>query len=160
MIALKIKIRKARKNAAEAIENITISSWIETYSDILPNEYFKNMKSKRENAIKITQKRIEQFYVIENEHKILGFARITEFDDDVAEINSIYLDVTEKRNGYGTMLLNYIFLNNDYKKYIVTVFEQNGSNEFYKKMNGKLIDKTFIKLGDKAYPVNVYEIIL
>ncbi len=114
------------------------------------------MKSKKKTAIKITQKKIEQFYVIENEHKILGFARITKIDDDIAEINSIYMDIVEKRKGYGTMLLNYIFSNNDYKKYIVTVFEQNSSKEFYKKLNGKLMDKTFVKLGDKVYPVYIY----
>ncbi len=157
---MKTEIRKAKKSDAQVIENITVSSWIETYSDILPSEYFENMKNKKETAIKITQKKIDQFYIIENEHKILGFARITRIDDDMAEINSIYLDVTEKRKGYGTLLLNYIFSNNDYKKYIVTVFEQNSSNEFYKRMNGKLIDKSFVKLGDKTYPVNIYEISL
>lgn len=155
---MKIKIRKASINDAETIEYITRASWKDTYSKILPDNYFKNMDSNKEKSIKIIKNKINQFYAIENDRKILGFARITKIDDDVAEINSLYLDISEKRKGYGTQILNYIFLNNNYKKYIISVFKQNEANEFYKKMNGKLINETFIKLGDNSYPINTYEI--
>lgn len=152
-----INIRKANEQDAEIIEEITIKSWNDTYKSILPKDFLDNMVLSKEKSIKITKKKIEQFYIIENEVKVLGFARVTEVNESTGEINSLYMDLTEKQKGYGRKLLNYIFQNNKYNKYILTVFAENSANEFYNKMGGKIIEQSKFKISNNEYPVNIYE---
>ena len=65
-----------------------------------------------------------------------------------------------KKMGLGKIMFNRAIeqlKEKGFKKMILGCLEENPSNEFYKKMNGKFIKKNPIKIGKQELNENLYE---
>lgn len=156
-MAEKINIRVAIVNDAIIIDKITNDSWNKTYKGFLSKQFLDNLYFSSKKSVEIIKKHINQFYVIERNNVVLGFVRIKEINDSVANINSLYMDINEINKGYGTMLINYIFKNLKYNKYIIEVFNENSANVFYKKIGAMYVRSEYVVMDNKKHLINIYE---
>lgn len=142
--------------------------WNETYRGIVEDEFLDNMKNTVNERI---QKLTSNFnkddsyypYVLVDNNKLIGYTSVDKSRDetypDSGELSSLYLLKEYQGKGYGKMLFNHS-LNKikelGYKDYIIGCLDNNPTNEFYKKMGGKLYKQTTKKIGDKEYIENYY----
>ena len=161
-----IKIRKANIADTKEIVAININSWIDTYTNIFPNEFLNSLDSKRETAINNCISKIDEYHVALINNKVVGFIRYglnkKDFSNDYAEVYSLYIDSSNRRKGIGKKLLIYSFdnLKKKYKYCLISTLVENKANKFYQKNGGEIIRNSEFSLLDKIYNENVYLFIL
>ena len=144
-------IRLAKKEDAATIVKINTDSWFSTYSSFLPKNILKKRKLEENDRIKKWEKIIEtdkSFFVIEEDSKIVGYVSFGKTHNlkykGYGEIYSLYLMEQYHKKGLGKKLFQFALqsLKEKHSKIIVTCFTQNPAIEFYKKMNGKIVEET------------------
>lgn len=160
-------IRKAVYEDAEAIANIHVRTWKNTYKDLLDekdltNMTYENRKTLWETILRV-QKREQCTFVIYNETQIVGFIsggpeRTKKFNFD-AEIYTIYLLAEYQRMGLGAKLLKAFTkemkaLGN--KSILVWILKQNPSSRFYEQYEAKPIGTEEISIGEGTYKETAY----
>ena len=102
-----------------------------------------------------------QYVIKDDEGKIIGFLKLTKTDDDeIIEMQSLYLLKEYQNKGIGRMLFEKAFEEArkiGYKKMKIGCLEKNPSNGFYLKMGGKIIGKRKFVLPNEILHENVYE---
>lgn len=163
-------IRKANQDDAQAILDINIKSWQDTYKNIFPSEYLNNLCNDSidyENAIKKNKQKIQEnnnFYVAELENKIVGFCSFGNSKKNIkplaGEIYALYVDKKYHNKGIGKELFNKTKkeLSQKYNEIIVSCLVENKSNEFYQKMNCTKIGTCEFMLDGNSYEENLYTI--
>lgn len=159
--------RKAVYTDAEAIANVHINSWKNTYKDLLnekdiTNITYENRLALWETVLKM-QKEDQCTYVILNEEKIVGFVnggpeRTKRFNHD-SEIYTIYLLDEFQRLGLGADLLR-VFAEDmkakGNKSILVWVLKQNPSSKFYERYKAEPIGEEETTIGEGTYQETAY----
>lgn len=140
-----IIIRKATEGDAAGIANVHINSWRESYKNILPKEYLRELplefNERYELWLEVTAVNTHPVYVVE--HDIFGIVGFTSGGDardekysDFAEIYSIYLLKRFHGQGSGFMLLKALFsdfIKTGHTKCYVWVLNDNVFTHFYER---------------------------
>lgn len=141
--------------------------WNETYRGIIDDEFLDNLKNtvdvRIENQTKQFYKKTSYSYVLEDNGKLIGYTSIDKSKDqdypDSGEIVTIYLLKIYQGKGYGKMIFEHSLSKLKelgYNDYIISCLADNPTNEFYKKMGGKLYKQKPSKMGNKEYLENYY----
>ena len=161
-------IRKANPNDSEIITRIHTNSWKTTYNEFFPEEVFENQEKnfeQRNDKIKeaIINANEYHYIVYEEDNSIIAFAcygngRGINYEN-IGEVYSIYIEQENQRKGIGSKLIKECFnilKKEGYKKAIVRCLEGNPSENFYKSLGGKVVDKENGTVGGVAIVENIY----
>ena len=141
--------------------------WNETYRGIVEDEFIDNMKKTIDDRIKIQTDNFYEkdsySYVLVDNDKLIGYTSVDKSREEdypnAGELSSLYLLKKYQGSGYGRMLFEHS-LNKikelGYKEYIIGCLDNNLTNEFYKKMGGKLYKQKNKNIGNKDYIENYY----
>ena len=139
-----ITIRLAKPDDALDMAEVHMRSWEAAYKDIIPMEYIKEINATRSVKFKriITDENTTQ-YVIQNGDKTVGIMCVVDTpqdddaDENVCELEGIYLHPDYYRQGIGTKAMEYVFdIARNWGKPIMTlwVFAENTNTiQFYEK---------------------------
>ncbi len=157
----KIYIQKATLEDVEAIAQVHVKSWQESYKDILAPSYLNNIP--HEDRLKLRKEVLSSseagiHLVAKNENAIIGFCDAgpnREQLDASGEIYAIYLLESYKDKGIGTKLwihaVNYLKENKLYP-FTAWVLEKNiPARKFYEKKKGYIIDTQMTAIGEEQH---------
>lgn len=154
-----INIRKAKSRDSKDIIEINIKTWNTTYEGIIPKEILKSRENRKEEMIKKCEKTVEikdNVLVAEYDNKVVGVVSYGKAkaiqNNDYGEIYTLYvLDIYQGKNIGKKLFLaaKESLIEKGYTKLVLTCIKENKSNEFYKKMGGK-IDKVIVSNIDGA----------
>ena len=111
---MKVEVREARVNDANAIAEIYTASWKSTYADILPESLLNSLSV--ESLSKEWTGKIERgdssIYVAESKGEIIGFAELGSNEDedlkneklDIVELHALYFHPSTVNQGLGTQM--------------------------------------------------------
>jgi len=113
---MKISIRLAVPSDAPDMAEVLMRSWEVAYRDIIPAEYIREKSATRHDSFKriITDENSTQ-YVIQTDGKTVGIMGINptphddDLDDDIAELESIYLHPDWYRQGIGSQAMDFAY---------------------------------------------------
>ncbi|AQY50255.1 GNAT family acetyltransferase [Listeria weihenstephanensis FSL R9-0317] len=102
-----VQIRKGTFEDIEAIQDIAVKSWHDTYEEIIPRavqdrflDMFYNLETLK------TRVAATPFAVLEQDEDVIGFASFIELEKGKSELAAFYLLPGVKNKGYGTKLLD------------------------------------------------------
>lgn len=132
-----MKIRKATPDDASAIKNIHNKTYQISYRGYIPNEYLDRLVI-TDDILQRTRKMLShtECYVVSEKNCLIAFAYISELDENVFEINALYVLPEYQRSGAGSLLVNHVCrLKKDkaYKQCLVWTMKNGPSLEFYNK---------------------------
>lgn len=163
-----IEIRKAIPEDLEEITYVNRKTWKTTYPNIIDQNFLDNLHltipkdeiERKKNEIK--EGKTDYIVAVDNE-KIIGMLKYLKSKDeeykDTAEVQALYLLKEYQKKGIGTQMVKMAakeMSKKNYKNMIIGCLKENPSNEFYKKIGGKLIGKRDFVLDNKTYQENVY----
>lgn len=160
-------IRKATYDDAEVIANIHVSSWKDTYKDLIDEKDISNMTYENRKslwqAVLSVQNEQRCTYVIYNNKEIAGFIsggpeRTKRFNYD-AEIYNIYLLKEYQKQGLGADLLKVFAENmkgNGHESLLVWVLKQNPSSRFYERYEAEQVGQVQTSIGEGTYQETAY----
>ncbi|WP_273130840.1 GNAT family N-acetyltransferase [Metabacillus sp. HB246100] len=151
-----MKIRSAQLKDVEAISDVHIKSWKQTYTDIVPEKYLSTLSIEEKRQLWTRVIPNGGVYVVQNDHgDVIGFAsggkeRTGTYEQYEGELYAIYLLKQYQGRGIGNKLFQVLV--NDLKtkeiqSMVVWVIAENSSRLFYEKMGGVPIDKKEIDIG-------------
>ena len=158
-------IRKKTKEDCASVAHVTTIAWNETYKVIVNDEFlnglYENEEQRAINSYNKFNETDNHQLVLEVDNKIVGFVNVGATDeadyDNCGELHAIYIIGKYKGQGYGKKLFEAgikELKNMGYDKMVIGCLDGNPSNEFYKRMGGKLVKvRIFEKL---KLPENVY----
>lgn len=160
-------IRKAVYEDAATIANIHVSSWKNTYKDLIDEKDFSNMTYENRKILWQTVLSVQNeercTFVIYNSEKIVGFIsggpeRTKRFNFD-AEIYNIYLLQDYQKQGLGARLLKVFaeeMKENGYQSILVWILKQNPSSRFYERYQAKPVGTEQTSIGEGTYQETAY----
>lgn len=121
-------IRKATMNDAEGRGYVHYQCWIETYTDVFPNEVMEKISLER--SVKSAKEHPENTFVAIVDQKIVGVACYVESRDEdlqnTGEIMAIYVLNDYKNIGLGKALMHVCYKElSSFKNIILWVLESN-----------------------------------
>ena len=156
-----MRIRRARKDDAEAIARVHVESWRSSYRDIIAADYLASLSfenhAQRWHEILRTQNPKSYTFVAQNKDgHIVGFIscgpqRDLNVDYE-AELYAIYLLKSAQRLGLGRRLAQAAtgqLFRDGFKNILVWVLENNPSRKFYEALGGQYVTEKAIILGDQ-----------
>ena len=159
-------INKSTINDCKEIAEFITIVWNESYKGIVNDKFLSSLKeSERQRYLEakknFDEKNNLQYVIKDDEGTIIGFLKLTKTnDDEIIEMQSLYLLKEYQNKGIGRMLLEKAFeeaRKMGYKKMKIGCLEKNPSNGFYLKMGGKIIGKRKFVLPNEILHENVYE---
>ena len=157
----------SQANAMEYAK-INIRSWVESYINIIDEDYLEsintvheaeNMKTALISSLKDGSLRF--LLKVNNEYVGIFRVRETKYEGykDYGELGALYLLNKVKNNGYGKIMFDRAkreLSQMGYDKMIVGCLEENPSNNFYIHMGGVFLKKNPIKIGRQELNENIY----
>ena len=156
-----IKITNVNIKDLKECATISVTSWQETYKDIVDKEYLNHLdietrlKKFKENY------KLSPFIVAKIKSEVVGFCRyspnvkIDKYPKIDSELTVLYVKNELKSQGIGTSLFNYVKKElqkeNKHNMLICCLKGNQIGENFYRKMNGEEIGETEIEIGDKKY---------
>ncbi|APH05644.1 GNAT family N-acetyltransferase [Bacillus weihaiensis] len=151
-----MKIRSAQLKDVEAISDVHIKSWKQTYTEIVPEKYLSTLSIEEKRQLWTRVIPNGGVYVVQDDHgDVIGFAsggkeRTGTYEKYEGELYAIYLLKQYQGRGIGKKLFQVVV--NDLKtkeiqSLVVWVIAENSSRLFYEKMEGVPIDKKEIDIG-------------
>lgn len=161
-------IRKATLEDAEAIAQVHVESWRETYSELIPAEVLQAMTN-FERRLSMWQRVLgnehhSTFVALDEHKKVVGFVNGGNPNENVpegydAEVYTIYMLRCQHGKGFGRQMMAAVAKDlheKGFKALFLWVFPNNPSRFFYEHLGGiALLDKTFevagTTLSERAY---------
>ena len=166
-------IRKKEIKDCAAVEKITTICWQSTYRGIINDPFLDfiatNEEERTNNAIATIDRTDKITYVLELNNNVIGFTILGKSSyneyNDIGEIFALYILPEYQHLGYGNALVQkglHELHKLGYKNAIIGCLSKNKSNEFYKRIGGKLIGtrpflKTMDNLEENIYLFNIEE---
>lgn len=160
-------IRRARLEDAEAIADIHVKSWKNTYVDLLDekdlsNMTFENRKVLWETKLKVKKKE-QCTFVMYNEEEIVGFVsggpeRTKRFNYE-SEIYTIYLLPKYQKKGLGARLLKVFaeeMKREGYQSLLVWILKKNPSSRFYERYDAQPVGEEETSIREGTYQETAY----
>ncbi|MBR5154448.1 MAG: GNAT family N-acetyltransferase [Alphaproteobacteria bacterium] len=131
-----IIIRKAIPVDALELKKLHVKTYQISYRNYMPDDYLDNLQITKENVDKFSDYiKNSLVFVAEEDCIIKGFINTTPQNDDILEINAIYIDPDYQKQHIGTLLIDTVLKDNPkYKKCILWTMKYGPSREFYHKM--------------------------
>ncbi|MFR3313432.1 MAG: GNAT family N-acetyltransferase [Alphaproteobacteria bacterium] len=134
---IKMRIRKAIPDDALAIKTIHNKTYQTSYRGYVPNEYLDDLII-TDDILQRTQKILShtECYVVVDQNCLIAFAYILELDENVFEINALYVLPEYQKLGAGSLLVNYVCnfkKDKAYKQCLVWTMKDGPSVKFYNK---------------------------
>lgn len=162
-----MQIRRVERKDLLEVAKIKVETWQQSYDGIINKKYLENMDYK-----KIAEKwsknfNNENFLVVVENEKILGFCRYGDRGDEFdrfreydGEIYAIYISEKYAKKGIGKKLVASAMedLKKQHKnKVIIWCLEQNiEAQKFYNRIGGNFLGKKQAKIGDELYKEVAY----
>ncbi|WP_163537158.1 GNAT family N-acetyltransferase [Gracilibacillus sp. YIM 98692] len=161
------QIRRGNIHDAKSIAEVHVSSWKDTYKDLINEQDMSNSTVENrtilwETILKMPKEQ-QPVMVVEENRKIVGFIsggkeRTERFGYD-GEIFAIYLLPTHQRKGLGALLLK-AFSNEmkrlGYHSLLIWVLTNNPTHQFYLKLGAKKIEQEQTTIGYGTYQETAY----
>lgn len=158
-------IRKAKRNDSEAIIDVNIKTWLDTYKGIISDDFLQSRVEARQQSIDKCRNTVEEndnVYVAILDDKLVGISsfgksKIQKYYN-YGEIYSLYVLKDYQKRGIGKAILFKAIedlQHQGYKGIIVSCIKKNPSNKFYIKMGGRIIDKKTSLLGSQEIEENI-----
>ena len=153
---MKLTIRKAEKSDVPRIREIAQNTWPTTYASIISSEQIEYMlgwmysTEKLEEAI---SDKNQDFFVIENDQKMLGFTGIEHhyLDKNITRIHKLYVLPETQGTGAGKALLEEIIqqakLNNSELLHL-NVNKANKAVSFYEHVGFVIAEHEILDIGN------------
>lgn len=158
---MSLEITNVKKEELKECANISVTSWKETYKNIIDKEYLDNLNIEKRLEKFESNYQTSPFLVAKENNKVVGFCRyrtdtkIDKYPDIDCELTVLYVKPEFKNQGIGTALFNYVKkeLKKEQKQnMLICCLKGNTIGEsFYKKMNGQIIGENTIEIGNKKY---------
>ena len=159
------QIRKKEKKDCMEIAHVVTLSWNESYKGIVPDDFLNHLYQTEEergrNAYDQFDEKNNHQYVLEIDHKIVGFINVGEAQEEeqsnCGEIYAIYILNEYKGYGYGRKLFEMgikELKQMGFDKMIIGCLVENPTNHFYTHLGGKQIKTRIFPL--LQLPENVY----
>ena len=138
----KITIRKATPDDAYDIKKVHIETYKESYRGYIPDEYLNHLQLDDE-VVERTKKYLatcECWVAVVGENPV-AFAYVSYPEDNIFEINALYVHPAYQKCGAGSMLVNYLCENkksHNLVNCVVWTMKFGPSIPFYEKMNFKM----------------------
>lgn len=163
---MNIEIRKAKPEDAEAIIDIMIESWHNTYKDLVPNEIISKLQAKNQKRIEDKQKYIKEnnnTYVAVVDNNIVGYCSYGKSTNNnystSCELYSIYILDNYHRLNLGRLLTIKTIeeaIEKGYTTMITECLDGNPNNKFHEAIGGIPYDRVNTTLMGITYEGNVY----
>lgn len=107
---MKFKVRKALLSDVDAIANIHVSSWINTYSGLMPQTYIESYTVEKRKKLwsNIIEKSLAEVIVADVDDRLTGFLCCGQPKSlkgtDVFDLSSIYIEPDKTGSGIGQAL--------------------------------------------------------
>lgn len=160
-----MNIRKAVLCDAKGIAAVHVDSWRTTYTNIVTEDYLKQLSYEKREQMWISAIPNGGVYVAENDDgTIVGFStggkeRSGEYPDYAGELYAIYILKEYQGKGLGKALVKPIvkeLQDQQIDSMVVCVLEENDSRLFYEALGGKKIDTIEVEIGGKMFNELVY----
>lgn len=164
--ATKFVYREAVMDDVPKIAQVHVSSWRDSYKEIIPKNYLESLSvKKREDVFRkiLSDGNYKLLVATTSKNKIIGFvdcgkARNKKYGFD-AEIYAIYLLKEYQRNGIGSQLFIACIkelIKTGYKSIYLETLEASPYKEFYEKLKGEVVGKDIHKIADENYTTLIY----
>lgn len=156
---MKYLIRKALEKDCFDISLITSIMWNKTYKGIVPSEFLEHLNNTVEERKDKLIESLDNLYVLEVEEKVVGFMKL-KFEDTYGEVKALYILSEYHGLGMGRALVEHalkLFKDYNYNKMIIGCLKGNKSNDFYKRIGGKLRGEGVFKVMEYELKENIYE---
>lgn len=163
---MNIEIKKAKPEDAEAIIDIMIASWWNTYKDIVPNEIISKLQVKNEKRIENKQNYIKEkdnTYIAVIDNIIVGYCSYgkstNENYSNSCELYSIYILKEYHGLNLGRLLTIKVLeeaIKKGYTTMITECLDGNPYNKFYEAIGGICCDRVKANLLEYTFEGNVY----
>ena len=156
------------QDSAIEYAKINIKSWVESYKDIIDEDYLESINTlneveKMKAALINNLKDGSLRYLLKVNNEYVGIFRVRETKyegfEDYGELGALYLLNKVKNNGYGKIMFDRAkneLSRMGYGKMIVGCLEENPSNNFYIHMGGIFVKKNAIRIGKQNLNENIY----
>lgn len=133
-----MKIRKALPSDALGIKKVHVAAYQVSYRGYLPDDYLDS-KIVDQEVVEKTAKYLEtaECYIAEDKQQIIAFAYMVDHENNLTEIQALYVDPLFQRKGVGTKLVEYVTnlkKKAGYTKCAVWTLKFGPSLPFYRKM--------------------------
>ena len=162
-------IEMTKENAYDYAKT-SAQAWKESYSGIIDSDFLEKI-NQEDQLLEQAQKLIQNIddgsyrYLVKENNQIIGIFRIRNTKyvgyTDHIELGALYLLNIGKGKGYGKKIWEFVIekaKSLGYNKLIVGCLDQNPSNEFYRHMGAKYVQKNPIEIGKQKLQENVYTI--
>lgn len=157
-------IRRATKDDVQALCEVHVQSWKETYRGIVKEQYLQALQPENKCALWSDVVDTEEVLLAEREGEVVGFTCAgRQHGDDYpqyeAELYTIYLLAKEQGKGTGERLFEAAVqsvIRQGLQSMVVFVLDENPSTQFYEKMGARKIDEVEAVIGDDVYKEAVY----
>jgi len=156
-----VKIRDARPGDGLGIARVQVTSWRETYTGIVPQEYL-NLLGVAERGARWTERVLDAANVIlvaEDDVGVFGFAAggatIHPVDGYDAELMGLYLLRSHHREGAGRALVRAFagrLAPRGFQSMVVWALKENPACGFYQRMGGVRVAEKTIEVGGAELP--------
>lgn len=161
-----IYYREANVSDCDAIANVHVQSWIESYAGIVPQSFLDNLSIEKRAKMFKTAFTISPYkiYVAEStEHGVIGFANIGKPRENVDgydfELYAIYLLKEFQGKGIGRELfkccVNYLKSIHGQSMYLLAL-EASPYKSFYDNLGGQVIEKRQKEIEEVLFNVLIY----
>jgi ribosomal protein S18 acetylase RimI-like enzyme len=156
-----MKIRDARPEDTEYIQEAAERTWKETYIEILDEETIQRIIDDwyRSESLKRQIREHDHFYVIEEKGELAGFINAT-VENDVAELHRLYIYPDYWRQGFGTELYRELEdeLSSEVEKIRLTVIPENDpAAEFYRENGFEKVEEKDTELKGEEVTQEIME---
>ena len=147
-----MKIRKALLSDIPLIKEIAEKAWRPTYDHILTEQQTLYMLDLMYNT-RTLENQINgniAFFMVKMGQETVGYFAVENFNEQFVKLHKLYLDPTQKQQGLGRKIIQYIkdwTLLNQKNSIILNVNKNNSAVEFYLKMGFLVKEELVLDIG-------------
>lgn len=160
-----MQIRQATVDDAEAIANVHVSAWQETYRGIIPDDYLNQLSTEKRTAAWRELLVGGLVFVAVDAKGLIGFAhgKQNQSESTEGELSAIYLLRSYQGRGIGRALVNRVVRQleeHGVTSLIIAVLADNPACHFYERLGGIRVSECVIERGGKELKEYVYQVAL
>ncbi len=155
-----MKIRMAKKEDAEGIAHVKVTTWRQTYKNIIKDDYLEELDeaSIQKSYAKWIEWHQSTIMVLEDKEKIVGYASggeaRTEDYQGYGEVYALYVLPQYQKRGRGESLMYYMIrslMQKGYDDLVIWCLSGNPNQGFYKRLGAQPDRVATLTIGGEQY---------